>query len=216
MVGVLMDLSDPIRSVMPSAHAHVLGVLARTDRPLTGRQVAELTDGAVSQKGTNLVLRALVEAGIVTVEDHPPAKLYTLNRQHLAAAAIESLASLRSRLIEKMQQLLATWATPAWGAWLFGSAARGDGGVGSDIDVLVVRSDTVDGSDASWIAQVDDFAAAVTSWTGNSCEIVEFGRDEFENLFARQDRLATELSADGVALTERRLPRRPIEARPRR
>ena len=38
-----MDLTDPMQSVIPSAHGAVLSVLARTDEPLSGRRVAELT-----------------------------------------------------------------------------------------------------------------------------------------------------------------------------
>jgi hypothetical protein len=38
-----MDLTNPIQSVIPSAHGAVLNVLARTDEPLSGRRIAELT-----------------------------------------------------------------------------------------------------------------------------------------------------------------------------
>jgi hypothetical protein len=204
-----VDLSNPIRSVIPSGQAEVLAVLARTEQPLTGRRVADLTNGRLSQKGTNLALRALVRAGLVLVEAHPPANLYRLNRQHLAAPSIEDLAGLRNRLIEAMRVHIAEWTIPAWGAWLFGSAARGDGSEDSDIDVLVVRPDSVDPADDAWGEQVDRFASAVTAWTGNRCAIVDDGHDEFVDLLASEERLAVELRADAVALTPRSLPRPP-------
>jgi len=202
-----VDLSNPIRSVIPVGQGEVLAVLARTDRPLTGRRVAELTDGRLSQKGTNLALRALVGSGLVVVEAQPPANLYRLNRQHLAAPSIEALVALRDRLIAAMAEHIDAWKVRTEGAWIFGSAARGDGDETSDIDVLVLRPTQVD--DDIWDDQVEQFAAAVTAWTGNRCEVVEYTSEEFAELMGRaEDRLAVGLRADAVALTPRELPRR--------
>jgi hypothetical protein len=208
-----MNLGNSIRSVIPSAQGDVLAVLARTEEPLTGRRVAALTDGRVSQKGTNLALRALVDAGLVTVEDHPPAKLYQLNRRHLAASSVEALASLRGQLIDAMRNHVDSWEVPAWGVWLFGSAARGDGDESSDIDVLIVRGNDVDDADPDWLHQVERFIADVTAWAGNRCEVVEYDVADFDALLARDDRLTRDLRADGIALTSRRLPRRAAGAR---
>ena len=205
-----MDLTSPIRSVVPSAHGEVLSVLARSGQPLTGRSVAALTGGRLSVKGVNLALRRLATAGIVLVEDHPPAKLYRLNRRHLAADAIAALAELRPQLIEAMRAALERWDRPAAGAWLFGSAARGDGGVESDIDVLLVRSDDSDTEDPQWTAQVELFAEDVLAWSGNPCAIVEYSDAEFARLMAGDERLARDLRNEGIGLTPRRLPpRRP-------
>jgi hypothetical protein len=135
-----------------------------------------------------------------------------LNRQHLAARSIEELVTLRDRLIDAMREDIGRWAIAAWGAWLFGSAARGDGDDASDIDVLVVRPDD---AEAAWDNQVDLFSAAVTAWTGNRCEIVEYRPDEFADLLAGEERLAVDLRADGVALTARQLPRRASRVRSR-
>lgn len=202
-----MDLSNPIRSVIPVGQGDVLAVLARTDRPLTGRRVAELTDSRLSQKGTNLALRALVRAGLVLVEAQPPANLYRLNRQHLAAPSIEALVTLRDRLIAAMNEHIDSWEIHPEGAWLFGSAARGDGDEASDIDVLVLRPEPVD--EGIWDAQVERFTTAVTTWTGNRCGIVEYTAEEFTELMRRaDDRLAVGLRSDAVALTPTPLPRR--------
>lgn len=202
-----MHLSNPIRSVIPVGQGDVLAVLARTDRPLTGRRVAALTDGRLSQKGTNLALRALVRAGLVLVEAQPPANLYRLNRGHLAAPSIEALVALRDRLITAMTEHIDSWEIHAEGAWLFGSAARGDGDEASDIDVLILRPDPVD--EGSWDIQVERFATAVTTWTGNRCEVVEYTSKEFtEVMRGADDRLTVGLRADSVALTPTPLPRR--------
>ncbi|MBK5224064.1 MAG: nucleotidyltransferase domain-containing protein [Acidimicrobiia bacterium] len=207
-----MNLGNPINSVIPGARGEVLAVLARTERPLSGRRVAALTGGRVSQTGANLALRSLVASGLVLVEAHPPANLYRLNRLHLAASCIETIATLPEQVVDAIRAHLEVWPIPAWGAWLFGSAARGDGNEASDIDVVIVRPDEVDDGDPDWLDHVDRLAADVTAWTGNKCEVVEYGIQEFEGMFDRSDRLASELRADGVALTSRRLPRgTPIE-----
>ena len=50
-----VDLSTPARCVVPSLAADVLVVLARTDRPMTGRQIHRLTTGG-SWSGVRRVL----------------------------------------------------------------------------------------------------------------------------------------------------------------
>lgn len=195
-----MDLSNPIRSVIPSAQGASLAVLARTTQPLSGRGVAALTDGQVSPKGVSLALRALVEAGLVLVEDHPPAKLYRLNRRHLAADAIVALADLRGRMINTMREQISQWDPAAADVWLFGSAARGEGAADSDIDVLLVRPDNLDLEDDSWTVQVEQFVDDVTAWTGNPCAVVEYSETEFAELLSSRRRLAIELRADAVSL----------------
>lgn len=202
-----MDVANPIRSVIPSLHGDVLAVLARSGSPLTGRGVAGLIEGA-SPAGVQKALSALAEAGIVLVESHPPAKLYRLNRRHLAAAAIDDLASMRPRLIAAMRDQLSSWDPAPWGAWLFGSSARGDGSSASDIDVVLVRDDRVTDGDQRWIEQLEQFVADVTAWTGNPCSVIDYSRSEFVDLLESNQRLVDDLRSDGVALTDRRLPRR--------
>jgi len=198
-----MDLANPISSIIPSGHGVVLAVLARTDQPMSGRKVAALTDGRLSAKGTSNVLRALADAGVVLVEDQPPSKLYRLNRRHLAARSIIELTQLRSRLLEAIRDQLGRWDPAAVAAWLFGSAARGDGTTDSDIDVLVVRSDDVDADDPAWLAQVDELVEDIRVWSGNACSVIEYSQSEFGHLMAGRDRLADGLRADGVRLAGR-------------
>ncbi|MDZ7677379.1 MAG: nucleotidyltransferase domain-containing protein [Acidimicrobiales bacterium] len=198
-----MDLTQPIRSVVPGVRGEVLAVLARTDRPLTGRGVAELTNGRASAKGVNLALRSLTDAGIVLVEDHPPAKLYRLNRDHLAAGAIGELASLRTRLIDLMREQLAGWDPSPAQAWLFGSAARGDGDEDSDIDVLVVARDAADLDDPAWIDQVEAFGAVVRASSGNACSVIEYTTSELDQLADDGGRLARDLRHEAIPLAGR-------------
>jgi len=200
-----MDLSNPIHSVIPSVQGDVLVTLARSGRPLSGRGVAELVSDRASPSGVKAALRSLVASGLVTAEPHPPVILYQLNRRHLAADGIESLANLRGRLIDSMREHIAAWTAPSRGAYLFGSTARGEGNVESDIDVLVVRPDGCDPDDPTWLGQLHDFASDVTAWTGNDCRIIESSEKEVGELLASSDRLARDLRSDAIILSGRHL-----------
>ena len=66
------------------------------------------------------------------------ALLEQLNREHIAAPAIEQLARLHGELADRIRRALAEWDGEVLLAGLFGSAARRDGDERSDIDLLVV------------------------------------------------------------------------------
>ena len=194
-----MDLSSPISSVIPGVGGVVLQILARTDQPLTGSGIAKLAEGSSSRAGVTKALQSLVASGLVECRPAGRANLYTLNREHVAAESILALAELRSATIERMKRSVDRWKIEPVGVYLFGSAARGDGGVDSDIDVLVVRHARVD--EDAWIHQTMELARLVTAWTGNQCEILEYTKAELTGLARRKDRLIRSLVRDSIALT---------------
>ncbi|HET7355381.1 MAG TPA: nucleotidyltransferase domain-containing protein [Nocardioidaceae bacterium] len=201
-----MDLSNPIGSVVPSAHGAVLAVLARTSEPLSGRKVAELTDGKVGQWRTNEILGQLSDAGIVIREHRPPAKLYRLNRDHVAAPGILALAAMWATLMQRIRDELGTWELPATAACLFGSAARGEATWDSDIDILLIRDvdpASADADDQRWHDQVDRLAAHVFAWSGNTCEVLELSLAELNDAVGRDDRLVRDLRREAIALAGR-------------
>ncbi|MHB8467122.1 MAG: nucleotidyltransferase domain-containing protein [Acidimicrobiales bacterium] len=204
-----MNLSHPIRSIIPSGHGAALAVLARTDRPLSGRGIAELTGGGLSPSRANEVLRELTEAGLVLCEEHPPARLYVLNRAHVAADTIVALAHLREELLRRMRAHLGTWSPAPVAAWLFGSFARGEGDAHSDIDICIIRPDRVSTDDAAWAALIDSFTDDVAAWSGNRCSIVEYSETEFTKRAADGERLPADLHRDGILLAGTDRTRRP-------
>jgi DNA-binding transcriptional ArsR family regulator len=170
-----MDLSRPHAALCPTLDTPVLAALAGTTRPLTGREVARLV-GRDSHAGVQRVLRRLAEHGVVERREAGQALLYTLNRDHLAAPAVEVLVAMRQELLSRLRKTLAMWLVSPVHASLFGSAARGDGDINSDIDLFLVRPDYVQEEHASWRMQVDDLATAVYRWTGNRASIAEMAR----------------------------------------
>ncbi|OZB88547.1 MAG: hypothetical protein B7X41_07550 [Microbacterium sp. 14-71-5] len=186
--------------VVPSAHAPVLAVLAATTTPLTGRKIAELTQPRVSQARVASILRELAASGLVDRTPAGPALLFALNRQHLAAPAVELLASLRTQLWDRMIDDVQGWIQTPDAVVVFGSTARGDGGSTSDIDVLVVRPATVDEDDPEWHRDLTRFAARVTRWTGNACELLDRSPQELAAMARNGERLLGEIRRDGRAV----------------
>ncbi|MEV0288488.1 MULTISPECIES: nucleotidyltransferase domain-containing protein [unclassified Kribbella] len=198
-----MQFPEPVSSVVPGLHGRVLGVLARTDKPLTGRAVTGLLRISASPSGVQKVLDELVRNGIVLSEPAGRAKLYTLNRDHVAYSAIDTLARLRELLLERLKAEAESWAVPAKAVWLFGSTARGQGGTDSDLDLLVVRPDEVDESDPRWLQQVETLTDRATLWSGNACQVVEYSAQEIRDLIDRGERLVSELRRDAVPVAGR-------------
>lgn len=83
---------------------------------------------------------------------------------------------------------------------VFGSAARGDGGTASDLDLLVIRPANVGADDSDWHAGVTDLAARVSRWAGNPCEILDRSGDELRAMAAAGERLVGEIRRDGRAI----------------
>ncbi len=189
-----MNLQRPFQVVAPTLDGDVLTLLARADRPLTGRAIARESGG--SHGGVQRALEHLVAEGIVTRERAGRAFLYRLNRDHLAARWIEGLASLRLELIERLRQTVATWRVPADAVVLFGSAARNEAGQRSDIDLLVIRPTRVDYDDPAWREQVRTLESAAATWTGNDARVLEYAADELAN----EESVLDIAAAEGIEL----------------
>ena len=93
-----MDVSRPYAAITgPSLEVESLAVLAGTTKPLTGRQVARMVRHG-SDRGVRLALNRLAEQGLVDTLEAPPAVLYALNREHIAAPVAVALVGLSGAL----------------------------------------------------------------------------------------------------------------------
>ncbi len=199
----MMDLRNPIQSVIPSAHGAVLGVLARTNEPLSGRRVAELTAPRFGQTQVNQVLRKLAASGIVLLESRPPSNLYRLNHDHVAAEGNEALARMWTTQVTRIRAELDGWSVPPEAAWLFGSAARGEATAQSDIDILLVVADgrlETEPIAEVWERQTEALAEHIKVWSGNVCEMLEMTRSELADAVERDDRLIHDLRGQAISL----------------
>lgn len=165
-----MDLAHPIRALVPSLEGPVLTVLAGLTDAVSGREVARLA-GTASPAGVQRVLSRLVTEGVVRAERRSHAVLYSANRDHLAWPAVEVLTGLRRELLQRITDAVRAWPHAPRTAAVFGSLARGEGGVDSDVDLLLVHEDDLSSAESrAWEAQVDALVAAVEAWTGNAVQ----------------------------------------------
>ena len=185
-VGEVMDLRNPISTVVPSLDGPVLQVLARSERGLSGREVHKLA-GTGSVAGVRLVLQRLATTGLVHVDDVGNSLLYHLNRKHLVAPAVEFLADLRSTLTSRLSDEIGSWRIPPVHASLYGAIARGDGELDSDIDLLLVRPDQIDTGDILWEEQAGRLMQSIVDLTGNPAHIFELSRTELADHLTQQE-----------------------------
>jgi hypothetical protein len=103
-----MDLTNPIATISPDSHGHVLGALAHADEPLTRRQIA-LRCG-LSHHGVERALDDLVAAGVGWQARLRRCYWSFLYREHLAAEAV--LADLPAALGRRVVVHASDWQPP--------------------------------------------------------------------------------------------------------
>jgi predicted nucleotidyltransferase len=200
-------MSQPISTAIPTLDGPVLAVLARTSQPLTGRKVHQLAAGG-SETGTRKVLRRLAATGLVTATEVGASVQYTLNREHLAAAAVLELTTMRLRLFERIRAVIGQWAQEIQPihASIFGSVARGEGDLRSDVDLLLVHGFSKH-PPAEWIGHVAALGDQVFAWTGNHLQTYEVSESELAHHIQSDDPIVKEWLRDGITLAGPQLRR---------
>jgi predicted transcriptional regulator len=191
-----MNVAKPFEAVSATVDLDVLAILASSTMPRSGRELARRAGR--SSTGVQHALDRLVEHGLVARLESGRAFLYTLNRDHLLAPVVEKMIEARPELIQRLRDGIGSWRTPPIHASLFGSAARGDGDTGSDIDLFLVRPAGVE--DDRWAEQVDELAESVRAWTGNNAGVVEVSEDDLTRLQEDPPPVVEELRRDAIDL----------------
>ena len=217
-----MDLKDPTQAVTTSLDGTVLAVLAASGTPLTVGEVAAQTAWG-SEIGVRKCLSRLVEQGTVIALEMGRNRVHVLNRDHIAAPVAQGLADLRTELFARLRRELDKWRPRPHYACVFGSAARGDGGPQSDIDLLLVhvpfpgdpkpprqkriRDKAVQvwtepppatGSlPKKWERSVDELRDKIRLWTGNRAQIVDISWAEWLT-HRNEDGVFAEIARDAV------------------
>ena len=199
-----MDLTNPMQSVIPSAHGAVLSVLARTDEPLSGHRVAELTRPRFAQTRSE---RRSSETGRV---------------RHCASRK----QAPRQPVPAQQEPVLLpgeSWRSPACGP-LFCRASAPSSRTGlrrrrphgcsaprhgekqqltATSIFLLLRLLVPWKSEETfpvWQLQTDALAENIRAWTGNSCEVLEMDATELDAAVDRDDRLVRDLRDQAIVL----------------
>jgi hypothetical protein len=175
-----MDFVRPIEAVIPGAQGKLLAALARITGPVTLRTAAGLA--GVSTGQCSRVLGSLVELGIVEREDIPPAAHFRLVRDHVAAQPLLDLLATGERLLAQVAKTAAKIRPAPVSVVVFGSLARGEARVDSDIDVLIVRSSEVAADDSGWRDAVASWTVGVERASGNAVNLLEVDQAEARRL----------------------------------
>jgi predicted nucleotidyltransferase len=128
------------------------------------------------------------------------AYLFTLNRDHLAAPAVEILMGMRTELLRRIRADLDSWQIAPVHVSLFGSAARGDGDAGSDIDLLLIRPSEVTDDDQTWREQVAQLKKRIQQWTGNYAQVIEMSDQDVVRLGEDERPIVTAIRTDAIVL----------------
>ena len=193
-----MDFVRPIEAIVPGVQGRVLSVLAETTTDLNMRTIARLADVSLAQ--ASRVLARLVELGVVERRDVPPSSLFQLVRQHVAVGPLLALARARDALIGEMGRLAAGLPLVPVSVIVFGSFARGEADVDSDVDAVLVRPAGVGESDESWSESVEQWRASVRQASGNRVEVLEAGSDEVVALLNSRRQVWRDIWRDGLVV----------------
>ena len=134
-------LRHPLNSIFTSErYVRVLRVLFRHGGALGTTRVAR--DAGLSRFGAREALRSLVEIGIVEAMGSGNSIIYRANMRHPMAVAVEQLFDAEGKqtdaIIDAVKQAVDT--SEIVGAWLYGSFARGEDRIDSDLDIAVATA----------------------------------------------------------------------------
>jgi hypothetical protein len=191
-----VDWSDPATLAMPHGLAAVVRVLDGATVPFSVRQLARMA--SISATNARHSVDRLAEHGLVIIDNAAGARLVRLNRKHLAAEPMVAIAALRARTFEALRAEFANWTVPAVHVSLYGSAARGDGDTASDLDLFVVRDDSLTGPE--WDDQLAGTGESITAWTGNWVSWFQLDPGHLARMSAKGEPIVSEWLRDAVTL----------------
>lgn len=126
------------------------------------------------------------------------------NREHLAAGAIVELVMIRERMLRAIEDEIALWKIAPLHASLFGSAARGEGDMHSDLDLFLVRPKGE--SEEEWEEQKYTSGVRLRVKIGNPVSWFDISVTELKRAVRASEPIIAEWKKDSICLSGRLLP----------
>jgi predicted nucleotidyltransferase len=184
-----MLFSEPFGGVIPGARGAVLAALLRTDAPMTGRQIHALVSDDYSLWTVQEALKALTQLGLVNTQTIGRSGVHTINENHVSVAPLRSLLDPITALTDTVREAVGEDVKTVI---LFGSIARGEAKLHSDVDLAVIAP-------AGWEGRTD-LEDAVRIRLGNNCDVLVFTSEDLARLSSTGEPVVREILTTGIAL----------------
>lgn len=193
-----MDYTHPLESVFPGAQSRVLAVLARVDVEFSLRTLARVAQ--VSPAQVSRIMPPLVELGLVQRRDISPLAMFRMIRTHVASQAVIALLDSRATVLRHLGSLAETTNLPAASIIVFGSFARRESEIQSDIDIVIVRPDDMDEDSRVWVDPILRWQEEASCLSGNEIQILEYTRTEVHQRLNSDVPLWDNILQDGIVV----------------
>lgn len=184
-----MHFGEPFGGIIPGPRGAVLSILLRTGEPLTGRRIHSIVSDDYSLWSVQEALKALRQLGLVESRTIGRAGVHAINEGHAAVAPLRALVDPIAALKEGVGEAI---DSNVHAVLLFGSVARGEAAVESDLDLAVIAS-------SEWDGRIE-LADMVRTRLGNDCDVLVFTEAEFTRLARDGEPVVSDILRDGVAL----------------
>lgn len=184
-----MYFSQPFGGIIPGVRGAVLAALMRTGTPLTGRQVHGLVSDDYSLWTVQEALKELGQLGVVETQKIGRAGVHTVNEDHSSVLPLRALLDPVAILQDVVSAVADEEVTTVI---LFGSIARGEATIDSDIDLAVIAAE-------GWDKRIE-LEDQVRIRLGNNCDVLLFTAAEFDRLVGTGEPVVRNILRDGVAL----------------
>lgn len=142
-------LRHPFTNLLGSAgHVRLLRVMAAMQTPGAAPELAR--QAGLTPQGARLALDTLTRQHLVRADGSGRSRLYSMDRSHPLAGAVSALFEAEHRrwesLLQSLRSAVGRHGPDVMAAWLYGSVARGEDRVDSDLDLAIItpRPDLAD------------------------------------------------------------------------
>lgn len=195
-----MDLTEPGLAFSGSLTMPILRALHGRSVPASGAQISRMLPEA-TPAGVRRALERLSQHGVCTREEIGGRALYSLDYEHVLYGAIRAALDANDEFQKRLRKSLSNWDPAPMTAVLFGSAARHDGDIQSDVDILLVRPRmTARDRERYWTRQVHELRTQVRAWTGNNLHALDWSRLSLDRHALAGEELINEILEDGITL----------------